>query len=162
MLVREEQADLRVVRAPNSDQIAYSVRTPEGFGPLKQIDGAGGQPRTLSREGERVTAFFWSPDGTRIAYLTHDGAYQPSGQRTWHIVDLASGEVRDFETFQPSQDFAGLQSFFDAYLFSFSPWAPDGSRIAYGAEDGVYVLDPAAGHSAKMGDGTLGMWIGGK
>ena len=58
--------------------------------------------------------------------------------------------------------FAGLQSFFDAYTFSFSPWSPDSSRIAYGAQDGVYVLDLAAGRAAKATDGALGMWVGGK
>jgi TolB protein len=162
MLVSEEQADLRMVRAPNSDKIAYMVRSPLGYGALKLVDTGGGQARVLSRGGEQVTAFFWSPDGTRIAYLTHEGVFLPGGERTWHIVDLDSGTVRDFETFQPSEAFAGLQSFFDAYLFSFSPWAPDGSRIAYGAKDGVYVLDTAAGRSSKMSDGALGMWIGGE
>src|SRR5215216_5155010 len=39
-LVREEKSDLRIIRAPNSDQIAYNIRGPEGFGPLKLIDGA--------------------------------------------------------------------------------------------------------------------------
>jgi TolB protein len=162
MLVREEKADLRIIRAPNSDQIAYMVVNITGFGPLKLIDGVGGPVRVLSREGEHVTAFFWSPDGTQIAYLTHDGEFTPQGKRTWHIVDTAGGSIRDFETFQPSAAFAGLQAFFDAYTFSFSPWSPEGTRLAYGADDGVYLIDLAAGTSAKKADGTLGMWVGGR
>jgi len=162
MLVREEKADLRIIRAPNSDQIAYMMVTADGFGPLKLIDGVGGPVRVLSREGEHVTAFFWSPDGKQIAYLTHDGEFTPQGKRTWHIVDTASVAIRDFGTFQPSAAFAGLQAFFDAYTFSFSPWSPEGLRLAYGADDGVYLIDLAAGTTAKKADGTLGMWVGGK
>jgi len=162
MLVREEKADLRIIRAPNSDQIAYMVVNVNGFGPLKLIDGVGGAVRVLSRDAEHVTAFFWSPDGTQIAYLTHDGEFSPQGKRTWHIVDAASGAIRDFDTFQPSAAFVGLQVFFDAYTFSFSPWSPEGMRLAYGADDGVYLIDLTTGTTAKKADGTLAMWVGGK
>ncbi len=162
MLVREEKADLRIIRAPNSDQIAYVIVGEQGFGPLKLIDGVGGKLRILSREGEHVTAFFWSPNGQQIAYLTHDGEFTPDGERTWHIVDATSGAIRDFDSFRPSAAFAGLQVFFDAYTFSFSPWSPEGMRLAYGAEDGVYLIDLASGTIAKKADGTLGMWVGGR
>jgi TolB protein len=161
-LVEEKQAYLWMVRAPNSDQIAYVARTfgkPEA-GVLKLVDGAGGQARTISRPEQNVTAFFWSPDGTRIAYLTFDNTARPA--LSWHIVDAAGGTGRDFEAFQPSRAFAELQNYFDAYTFSFSPWSPDSSRIVYGADDGVYVLDVAAGRAFKATDGTMGVWVGGK
>lgn len=161
-LAREDKSDLRIIRSPVSDQIAYMVVGFDGYGPLKLIDGAGGDARTLSQQGQHVTAFFWAPDGKQIAYLTHDGTFAPDGERTWHIVDTASGAVRDFARFQPSQAFAGLQIFFDAYSFSFSPWSPDSQRLAYGADDGVYVLDTVGGSSARKSDGGLGMWVGGK
>jgi TolB protein len=161
MLVREEKSDLRIIRAPNSDQIAYSILGLESYGPLKLIDGAGGTARTLSHQDDHVTAFFWSPDGTQIAYLTYADAYDHEGPRTWHIVDVTSGAIRDLGTFTPSAAFVGLQDFFDAYTFSFSPWAPDGARLAYGANDGVYIIDTAAGSATKQTDGVLGMWVGG-
>jgi len=166
-LVSEKMADLRLIRAPNSDQLAYMVRTIDksgsiSYGALKVVDGAGGTARVLSRPEEHVTAFFWSPDGARIAYLSHEGEYKVDGPRAWHIVDLIDGSVRDFPPFTPSLAFVGLQRFFDAYTFSFSPWSPDSSRIAYGAQDGVYVLDLASGRAAKATDGALGMWVGGK
>jgi TolB protein len=160
MLVREEKSDLRIIRAPNSDQIAYSVRGIEGFGPLKLVDGLGGPARLLSHQEDHVTAFFWSPDGTRIAYLTYADTYEPAGPRTWHIVDTASGAIDDLATFTPSEAFAGLQAFFDAYTFSFSPWAPDSARLAYGANDGVYVIDTASGSATRQAEGVLGMWLG--
>jgi TolB protein len=158
-LVSEGIALLRMVRAPTSDQIAYALITPDGIGGLKLVDGAGGAARVLSREGEHVTAFFWSPDGKRIAYLTYAGEYIEAGPRTWHVVDIADGAVRDFGAFEPSAAFVGLQFFFDAYTFSFSPWSPDSGRLAYGAKDGVYVIDLTAGESSRIADGTLGMWI---
>ena len=161
MLVREEKSDLRIIRAPNSDQIAYLIRGIEGYGPLKLIDGAGGSARLLSQQDDHVTAFFWSPDGTRIAYLTYADAYEHAGRRTWHIVDIASGMIRDLATFTPSAAFVGLQDFFDAYTFSFSPWSPEGVRLAYGADDGVYMIDIAAGNATKQTEGVLGMWVGG-
>lgn len=161
-LAREEQADLRIVRAPNSDQIAYMVFGAQGHGPLKLVGGDGGAARTLSRAGEKVTAFFWSPDGRQIAYLTHAEPYAHEGERAWHVVDVASGAVRDLGTFRPSAAFVGLQDFFDAYTFSFSPWSPAGDRLAYGADDGVYVIDLASGAATKQADGALGMWVGGK
>jgi TolB protein len=161
-LVEEKKAYLWLVRAPNSDQIAYVARTIDkpSSGVLKLVDGAGGAARTLSRSEENVTAFFWSPDGQRIAYLTFADADRPV--LAWHIVGVEGGAARDFEAFRPSKAFAELQNYFDAYTFSFSPWSPDSSRIAYGAEDGVYVLDVAAGRAFKATDGTMGIWVGGK
>jgi TolB protein len=163
-LVAEQAAYVWMVRSPISDRIAYIARSiaEDTNATLKLIDGAGGEARTLSRSGESVTAFFWSPDGTRIAYLTHEGANQSDSARVWHIVDVDGGAVRDFEPFQPSAAFIGLQAYFDAYTFTFSPWSPDGSRIVYGAEDGLYVLDVAAGRAFRAGDGGLGVWVGGK
>lgn len=161
-LAREEQSDLRIIRSPTRDQIAYMVVGVAGFGPLKLVDDRGGAARVLSQPGARVTAFFWSPDGTQIAYLTHEGDFTPDGQRSWHVVDTASGTVRDLGSFMPSAAFAGLQTFFDAYTFSFSPWSPDGTQLAYGARDGVYVIDMASGSTAKRADGELAMWVGGR
>ncbi|HEX5689300.1 MAG TPA: hypothetical protein VFX76_04825 [Roseiflexaceae bacterium] len=163
-LAAEPQTFLWMVRAPNSDQIAYIARplADDKNAPLKLVDGAGGEARTLSRPNESVTAFFWSPDGKRIAYLTHEGAFQADGVRVWHIVDLDGGAVRDFEPFKPSPAFIGLQTYFDAYTFSLSPWSPDGSRIVYGADDGVYVIDVAAGRAFRAADGGMGVWVGGK
>lgn len=161
MLVREEKSDLRIIRAPNSDQIAYLIRGLGGFGPLKLIDGAGGVARVLSHADDHVTAFFWSPDGRRIAYLTHSGEYDHQGQRTWHIVDVAGGAISDLATFTPSEAFVGLQDFFDAYTFSFSPWSPEGTQLAYGADDGVYIIDTTSGSATKKAEGALGMWVGG-
>lgn len=167
VLAIEQRATVRIVRAPGSNQLAYvagrlDANGSVAWGALKLIDGEGGEPRVVSRSDEQVAAFFWSPDGSKLAYLSHQGSYDPNGQRTWHTVDVATGSVRDYGPFQPSQVFADFQTFFDAYLFSFSPWSPDGQRLAYGAEDGVYVLDLADGQSRRVTNGSLAMWVGGR
>jgi TolB protein len=165
VLVSEQLAHLRIVRSPTSDQLAYVSLRPDSSGTiswsaLKLIDAAGGEPRIISRPDERVTTFFWSPDGTQIAYLTYDDAFNEAGGRTLHTVDLAGGTVRDHATFTPSQALIELQLFFDAYLFSFSPWSPDSRRLAYGTDSGVYVLDTQSGEIERVADGVLGMWTG--
>jgi TolB protein len=167
VLVGEQLAHLRIVRSPTSNQLAYVSFRPDSRGgiawsALKLIDPAGGEPRIISRPDERVTTFFWSPDGTQIAYLTYDDTFDDAGRRSLHTVDLAGGTVRDHATFTPSQALIELQLFFDAYLFSFSPWSPDSRRFAYGTDSGVYVLDIQSGETERIADGMLGMWTGGE
>lgn len=167
VLISEPQADLRIVRSPTSNQLAYLVRKPSAdggiaWGPLKLVDGDDGAARILSSDDQQVVAFFWSPDGRKIAFLSYEGAYTPDGERRWHVVELDSGEVASFEAFTPSRPFAELQIFFDAYIHSFSPWSPDSRRLAYGAQDGVYVLDLDSGQAQRAADGTLGLWVAGR
>lgn len=168
LLVSEKQAFLRLARAPNSDQLAYVTTHIDqqgrlGAEELKLIDGdTGGAARAISRPDEHVTAFFWSPDGEKIAYLSHSSDGDPDTRRSWHVVDVDDGELHDYGSFTPSAAFADLQQFFDAYLFSFSPWSPDSHRLAFGADDGVYVLDITTGVSKRAADGLLGMWVGGR
>jgi TolB protein len=165
LLANEKVADVRLARSPTSDQIAYVAAQPVAggsvAGTLKLVDGNGGEPRILSRGDEQVTSFFWSPDGQRIAYLTQDDP-APDGKRTWHTVEVADGAVRELASFMPSPAVVGLQRFFDAFLFSFSPWSPDGQRLAYGTADGVYVLDLRTGQPTRAGDGDMAIWVGGR
>lgn len=155
----EKQAAILFSRAPDSDHLAYVTVGPNGFGALKVVDGAGGEVRTLSRPDEAIPAFFWSPDGSRIAYLTF--ARQDGGppQFTWHLVDREGGAVRDLASFTPSQAFAALVGFFDAYAISLDLWSPDGRAIVYASDDGVYALDVASGEPERRADGVLGLWV---
>lgn len=167
VLASEKQAALQVVRSPTSDVLAYGVRhiSADGSfesGGLKLINGDGGSSRTLSRSDQHVTAFFWSPDGQQIAYLSYKGAASTSGAQTWSIVDLADSIPRDLASFTPSQSFAELNQYFDAYTYGYSPWSPDGKRLAYAADNGVYIADARTGKTIRVGDGTITMWAGGR
>jgi TolB protein len=159
-LASEKMVEMRFTRAPTSDDIAYITVGPDGFGALKLVGAAGGAARTLSREGEHIPAFFWSPDGAQIAYLTFVPQQSGLPRLTWHVVARAGGTVRDLAEFVPSQDFVALLSYFDAYSFAFDLWSPQGDRLVYGADDGVYVLDLGSGKAERRADGVLGMWVG--
>lgn len=158
-VVSEKQAAILFTRSPRSDDLAYVTVGPGGFGALKVVDGAGGEALTLSRPDEAVPAFFWSPDGSQIAYLTFDRGAAGPPEFTWHLVAREGGEVRDMASFTPSQAFAALVGFFDAYTISLELWAPDGSAIVYGSDDGVYALDVATGEPRRQSDGVLGLWV---
>jgi TolB protein len=166
VLAREPRAGIRLVRAPTTDLLAYTVQQFEEdgtfeWGALKLVDGTGGEVRVLSRTEERVAAFFWSPDGKQVAYLSYVGPYTSANGLTWHIVDTDTSVVRDLATFTPSQSFSQLVVFFDAYQHGLSPWSPDGTRLAYGTNDGVYVVDVVSGNPARAGDGAIAVWAEG-
>jgi TolB protein len=169
-LVREEWAVLFFSRAPNQDLLAYTtlhLAQPgslgiSDFGPLRIVDGNGGQDMIIaSRADEHVAAFFWSPDGQRLAYLTMSVALSGNDVRyTWHVVDLNDQSIRDLVSFEPSEAFASMIQFFDAYAMSFSLWSPDGQQLTYSSADGVYVIDMNDGSIRRAADGVLGLWVG--
>lgn len=164
VLANEKLADVRMVRAPTSNQVAYTTLTPNAdgsarWGPLKLIDDTGATS-TLSAADEQVTSFFWSPDSSKVLYLSHQGTFNATSERTLHVVDLQTGDARTLARFVPSAALVDLQNFFDAYQFSFSPWSPDGVQITYSADDGVYVVDTKDGTIARVGDSGVGLWIG--
>jgi TolB protein len=57
--------------SPQADKLAYTsplISAPAFFGPLRVLDVTTGTSQVLSTD--LVLAFFWSPDGERIAFLT--------------------------------------------------------------------------------------------
>lgn len=159
VLASEQQAALIFSRAPASDDLAYTTVGPAGFGALKVVAAGGGAARTLSRPDEAVAAFFWAPDGARIAYLTierHEG--QPP-RFSWHLVAAGGGVVRDLGSFVPSPAFAALVNFFDAYALALDLWSPDGRELVFGSDEGVFALDVASGTRQRRADGVLGLWV---
>lgn len=161
VLAREPGAAILFMRAPGSEQIAYTTLGRQGFGPLKLVEANSEAAQLLSRPDEQVGAFFWSPDGSQLAYLTlpDDQAANAPLRLELRIVDTAAGTIRNIGSFIPSRSFAGFITYFDAFALSFSPWSPDGNYLSYGAQDGVYIVDVAAGLARRGGDGMLGLWI---
>ena len=83
---------------------------------------------------EPVFAFFWSPDGEKITYVSY---IQEQGVFTWNYLDRSSGETVKLVEFWPSPEFTNLLAFFDQYAYSNSVWSPDSARVLFSG-----VLDP--------------------
>ena len=87
---------------------------------------------------ENVYAFFWSPNGEKLAYyiplLTNqatDGS-QSSTQRLvlrLNTLDAATGESRELFTYQPTEQFANILPYFDQYHQSVTIWSPDNNNL---------------------------------
>ena len=162
VLSEEPASIIRMVRAPTSNQIAYIRQGVDSsgsiLGSLSLID-ENGETSVITDSAQNVLTFFWSPDGSQIAYLSQVQS-SASILQTWHIFDVESEETRSLNTFQPSETFVRFQLFFDAFIDSFSPWSADGTRLLYGADDGVYTLDVVDGQTTRVADGEWGVWVG--
>ena len=78
--------------------------------------------------GDLMIAMFWSPAGSRIAYVTAPDA---RGTISWRLYDVATNESRLLAEFIPSRPQLVLFSFFDQYALSHSPWSHDGRRLVF-------------------------------
>ena len=170
--------------SPDGSHIAYSTSGSGSpfYTPLTIIDADGRHARTLI--GDDHTAFFWSPDGTRLAYLTaRVGSPGVIGQTAgrlaaprveqadtaielaWHVVEVESGQATELASFQPTDHFAFIVSFFDQYAQSISLWSPDSHYLLFagrplGESRAIYRIDTrAAGdRPLRIGPGEFGIW----
>ena len=101
--------------------------------------------RTIAQES--FLAFFWSPQGDRLAWVGFDSA-----DRTFEwSVGEKNGESGDSTKrlfmFQPAGDTITMLSFFDQYAYSNSPWSPGGTHMVVAGTTGD-AARPSNGHSA--------------
>jgi hypothetical protein len=89
--------------SPSGSTISYVAGS---SGDLYVLASSGGRPRTLTSNAQ-VRGYLWSPDGTRIAYMTRQGECS--------VVTVASGKTRDLGQGQPLA------------------WSPDGREVALAA-----------------------------
>ena len=116
-------------------------------------------------------AFYWSPNGERIAWVALDREEQSF---VWKVAPRSGAPVRPLFRFQPSDEMLDMLSFFDQYAYSHSPWSPDGAHLVVAGAlvptfsrrngdtptgDLIFVLD-AIGASAprEIAAGTLAFW----
>jgi TolB protein len=140
------------------------------FAGISILDPATGAQSNLTEDW--VLAFFWSPDGSRIAYVTpSDGG---EGSIRWAVVSVADRDTFYLADFRPTQQQIIQYMFFDQYTQSHSPWSPDGtalvfsgtlgfqlirSELPFGPDTGVYVVSAARrARPVEVAKGTFGIW----
>lgn len=78
-----------------------------------------------------VLAFFWSPDGTKIALVTLS---ERQGALSWALYDALSDERMRLVDFAPSAEQLTMFQFFDQYAYSHSVWSPDSASIVFAGD----------------------------
>jgi TolB protein len=126
---------------------------------------AAASPRSLIGE-DFVTAFFWSPDGSKIAYFAPAVAAAGQGSDpllTLKVLNVRNGSVRTVTTFHPSPYFAGLLQDFSQYAESARVWSPDSRFLLYCSMETdsfdimvAYADQPIA--PRKIADGLMATW----
>ena len=140
-----------------------------GFRRLLVVPAQGGPARTLAEEA--VIAFFWSPKGDSIAWVSAD----PQDL----LLEWKVSPVNDFTPnllfrFRPTVDVLTMLSFFDQYAYSHSPWSPDGAWLVVAGireepfaqrnggsprRERIFVLDAnGTTEPRELAEGSLGVW----
>ena len=116
-------------------------------------------------------AFFWSPDSTKLAYVTMT---DEQGTFRWNLLYADDGDTRELLDFTPSDDQLTLLAFFDQFAYSHSPWSPDSKALVFAGtlpgssvtishalrqHSQVFVLDVGPSSSVEpIADGVLAVW----
>ena len=78
-----------------------------------------------------VLAFFWSPDGTKIAFVTLS---ERQNALRWALYDMETNERMRLVDFVPSSEQLTMFQFFDQYAYSHSIWSPDSASIVFAGD----------------------------
>lgn len=120
--------------APGSDWLAFSSAYPGAAQVYQGVEIARPDGVERRRLGEEpLMAFWWSPDGQRLASIHAD---VEARSLVWGITALDGALTRTLGSCVPSDDFAFQMSFFDQFAQSAAIWSPDGRHIVYAAEGG--------------------------
>ena len=147
--------------APNDGRLAVVTRTLSNpsYDALYVLgeDGRGGDgPLVRGTFG----GFYWSPDGSRLAYVTLGDSFE------WHVADPATGETQRLTQFIPTPDFLTHVQFFDQFAPSHLVWSADSTKLVFagvlGSNEtpGVWVVDAVGGSPPRrIADGRLAFWV---
>lgn len=149
--------------SPNGGRVAYTETdapvTVNSLGPLFVFDLATEEYEQLS--SEPVIAFFWSPTGDKLLYMTIDVV----GERPWLQLHVWDGEQKQaLSRFIPSGLFFNQYlPFADQYAQNMRFWSPDGRAVVFAGEDeqgrrGVWVRALDAAAPTFVAEGIVASW----
>jgi TolB protein len=81
-----------------------------------------------------VVAFFWSPDSTKLAYVTL--VRQERDVLRWKVLNIANGAESTLIDFIPSADQLTMLQFFDQFAGSHQLWSPDSRSLVFAGRIG--------------------------
>jgi TolB protein len=183
--------------SPDGRRLAWSAAGRASVRSLYVLDLPGGRPSADAAAAsvpgsvprpvtgnDFVEAFFWSPDGSKIAYFVPDFSSQGGGpaassgaasvpagttdqgrdlQLTLKVLEVKTGTVRTVATFHPSPYFNGLLMDYGQYAESVRLWSPDGRFLLYCEMQPdsfdimvAYADQPIA--PRKIADGLIATW----
>lgn len=157
-------------------RLAYTTLVESASGPvirLVWLDLAQPEQLTDVALGE-VVAFFWSPDGQKIAYFSlaseepgvtarRVAQTAPKIHLAVQVYDLASGESRQVAAFVPTESFLQVLPYYDQYQRSGTLWSPDSRNLVLAGVDAngqetIFVANADGSPSRKIADGDLAFW----
>ena len=133
--VRDVPSNTAFLWSPDGEWLA--VTRPQRVLPFQQMDLLVYRrislirPDDAARDAEiegNAVAFFWSPDSTKLAYVTITNT---PGVLRWNIYDVAEGKEQALVDFLPSADHLTVFRYFDQYASSHLQWSPDSSAIVF-------------------------------
>ena len=123
--------------SPSANEIAYTELTPARslgiptYGGLAVFDVDSDETRQITNR--EIAAFFWSPDGSMVAYV---GIDRPTATISWYVNDRSGKAEKKLTDFVPSSEQLFVMfAFFDQYAYSNNLWSPDGRSLVYSARD---------------------------
>jgi len=107
-----------------------------------------------------LAAFYWSPDGSRIAYVTLDDGI------AWHILNPVTGETRLLTRFIPTPDYLTHLQFFDQFAPSHLVWSADSTELVFAGvlerteSPQVWIVDAVGDAPPRpVAEGRLAFWV---
>ncbi len=170
VVVDQLLGDVAFLWSPDGQSLAVSEGIGGFFFQNIRLFDADGVPKQIAID-DRVMAFFWSPDSTKLAYATMT---DEPGTFRWNVLYADDGDTRELVDFTPSDDQLTLLAFFDQFAYSHSPWSPDSRALVFAGtlpgssvtishalrqHSQVFVLDVGPSPSVEaIADGVLAVW----
>jgi TolB protein len=163
--------------SPKGIYLAYAVLDPAESIPtirLVVLDSTHPDLQNQVAQGDLV-AFFWSPDGQKIAYFIRGSGgpsaisfqtvaqTKPSASLVVRVYDRISGDTKEVTTFAPTVSFQQILPFYSQYQRSGTIWSPDSQNLVLSGvdsagENAIYTVGADGSQFQKIADGDLAFW----